>query len=218
MTRDAFEQLVDAWLAEPQRADLKAQIDAAVRAEPEWAPLLEEWRRFDQLLRRGCAAPQGVDWPRLKARVLAAAHQNASREDELLDAALRAMPTVGDRVHWSRLHARVMAAITRSDVEWASRPPDAAPRRRRYIRVVAGAATLLAAAAALLLALLPSGAPLAAPRSLVRVGIGAPPPNGVGVVYVHIAGESATAAPPERLFAIDPLPRTAPSDETAGFY
>ncbi len=218
MTRDAFEQLVDAWLAEPQRADLKAQIDAAVRAEPQWAALLDEWQRFDQFLRRAYAGPEGIDWGRLKTRTLAAVQPDAGGEDELLDAALRAMPTVDDRIHWSRLHARVMAAVTRSAVGWASRPPDAATRRRRYTRVVAGAATLLAAAAALLLALLPHGPHLAAPPSLVRVGVGAPPPNGVGVAYVHIAGGPANAAPPERLFTVDPMPQTGPSDETAGYY
>jgi hypothetical protein len=218
MTRDAFEALVDAWLAEPQRADLKQQIDAAVRAEPQWAVLRDEWQRFDQLWRRESAAPDGVDWGQLKTRILAAAQQDAAKRDELLDAALRAMPAVDDRVHWPRFHARVMAAVTRSTVRWASRPPDAATRRRRYTRVVAGAATLLAAAAALLLAFLPRPAPIVTPASMLKVGVGAPPASGGGVAYVRIAGGPVTAAPPERLFDIDPLPPTAPSDETAGYY
>ena len=218
MTREAFEQLVDAWLAEPQRADLKAQLDAAVRAEPQWAALLDEWQRFDQLWQRGSAAPEGVNWGRLKTRILTAVQQDADAKDELLDAALRAMPAVDDRVHWPRFHARVMAAVTRSTVPWASRPQDAATRRRRYTRVVAGAATLLAAAAALLLAFLPRTAPMVTPASVLRVGMGAPPSNGGGVAYVRIAGGPVTAAPPERLFDIDPLPPTAPSDETAGYY
>jgi hypothetical protein len=225
MTREAFEQLVDAWLAEPERTDLRAQIDAALRAEPQWATLLDEWQRFDQALRRGLSAPEGVDWERLKARILSAMEPDADAQDDLLDAALRALPTVDQQVHWSRFHARVMAAVTRSSVAWASRPPTAsrpphaAPRRRRYTRVIAGAATLLAAAAALLLAFLPGRAPRAAPAGVLRVHVGAPPPNGAGVAYVQIAGgPAAAAAQPERLFDIDPLPPITPSDETAGYY
>jgi hypothetical protein len=218
MNRDAFEQLVNTWLAEPDRDELKTQIDAAIEAEPELANVLDEWRRFDELLRRGCPVPGGVDWSRFKTRVVAAAAQDARDEDDLLNAALRELPSVDDHVHWSRFHARVMAALTRSGVRWASRPPETAFRRRRYTRVVAGAATLLAAAAALFLAILPHNGPLATGQGLVRVQVSAPPASGNGVAYVHIAGAPAAAASPERFFAVDPLPKSAPSAETADYY
>jgi len=225
MNRDAFEQLVNAWLAEPDCADLRERVDAAIQAEPELARLLDDWRRFDQLLRRGCPPPRGVDWPRLKARVLAAAVPNARGQDEVLDAALCEMPSVGDRVHWSRFHTRVMAALTRSRVGWASRPPEVAsrppeavPRRRRYTRVVAGAATLLAAAAALLLAVLPHATPVVSSTGLVRVRLSAPLADGAGIAYAHIAGAPAAATLPEQFFAVDPMPKTGPSDEAAGYY
>lgn len=218
MNRDAFEQLVNAWLAEPDCAGLRERVDAAIKAEPELAHLFDDWRRFDQLLRRACPLPRGVDWPRLKARVLAAAVPNARGQDELLDAALREVPSVDDRVRWSRFHARVMAAFTRSRVGWASRPPEAVSRRRRYTRVVAGAATLLAAAAALLLAVLPHASPVASSTGLVRVRLSAPLADGAGIAYVHIAGAPAAATLPEQFFAVDPMPRSGPSDEAAGYY
>jgi hypothetical protein len=211
MTRDAFEQLVNAWLAEPGRDDLRRQVETAAAADPGVARLVAEWRRFDELMRRGCPAPRGVRWERLKARVLAAVEPGSATADEVFEAALRDLPPVADRIHWPRFHARVMAALTRSEAA-------AAPRRRLYTRIVAGTATLLAAAAALLLALLPHGTPMASPGGLVRVSLSAPPANGAGIAYVHVSGALPSLAPPERLFVVDPMPNTGPSDAAAGYY
>jgi hypothetical protein len=210
MTRKAFEELVDAWLAEPQRHDLRRQIDAAVAADPALAAVVEQWRRFDELLQRGCTDPR-VHWDRLKEHILAAVSARDSADDELLDTALRTLPPVDARVHWPRFHARVMAAVSRGRIA-------AATRRRRYTRVVAGAATLLAAAAALFLAFLPRPVPVTGPVSIVRVQLMAPPANAGGVVSVHIVSAASSAASPERFFAVDPMPKPEASNETVGVY
>lgn len=210
MTREEFEELVGAWLAEPEREDLRRRVEAAVRSEPELASELAAWQRCEELLRCGCPVPPEVDWARVKARILAAVEQDAADSDCALDAVLRELPPVDERVHWPRVHARVMAALTRDAV--------AASRRRRYTRVAAGAATLLAAAAALFLAVLPGETPGPAADGSVQVRLCGPPPDVAGVAYAHIGGAPPSAAPPERFFVVDPMPKTGPSPEAAGYY
>jgi len=218
MDRLAFEQLVSAWLSEPDRADLRAQIDAALAAQPELAAIFDEWRRFDALLARGWSTPANVNWPRLKDRIVANLDQPQAIDaepDDALDSVLRDLPSLDARIDWSRLHGRISQAVARST--------GTAARRRRLYTGLAATAASLTAAAALLLAFLPHGAPPTAPAGLVRVTLS--PPATVrstadaGVAFARISAPSATAAAPQRLFVVDPLIMPAePSVETAGYY
>lgn len=218
MERLAFEQLVSAWLSEPERADLRRQIDAAIAGQPELAAVFDEWRRFDALLARGWPTPANINWPRLKDRIAARLDQPDAADtesDEALDAVLRGLPTFDARIDWPRLRGRISQAVARS-------AGSAASHRRVYTGVAATAASL-AVAAALLLALLPHSASPTAPTGLVRVTLS--PPATVqsnadaGVAFARVSAPPAMAAAPQRLFVVDPLIMPAePSAETAGYY
>ena len=214
MNRDAFEQLVDAWLTEPQRADLKARIDDAVRAEPELRRVLAEWERFDDLLRQGWPTPRGVDWSRLKVRISAAVDQGKGVEipDDALDEMLHRLPRVDDRVQWTRFHDRIRQAVNRAGAR-------AGTRRWLFTRL-APVGAFVAAAAGLVLALLPRGGLAPSATGVVRVTLGGPPVAAVddGVAYVQIAAGPMPAPSPQCFFTIDPAPNAGSSGDTTGYY
>lgn len=146
MDREAFEQLVSAWLDEPHRADLRARLERAVAAVPELAEVQAAYVRLVELLRRALAEPP-VDWAALKARVAAEIDRAAEREaaDPSWDARLRAaLPGVEARVDWQTVQARIAAAVAACDRGTGRRP------RRLGWRVSLAAGSLAAAAALLL--------------------------------------------------------------------
>ncbi len=217
MNRDAFEQLVSAWLDEPDRADLRTRIEAAAQADPELARLLNEWRRFDDLFRHGVPEAGGVDWTLLKTHVATAIDRNILTEqarDHALDEALRGLPGVDSRVDWPRFHERIASALTRSAGQAAS-------HRRRYT-MVAGGAVMLAAAAALIFAFLPVAGPGVGSPGLALVTLGPPPAAqpglASGVAYARITTGRPAEAQPERFFVIDPVKAAAPSNEAPDYY
>lgn len=69
MNRQAFEQLVSEWLDRPAQDDLRARIEAAVRADPALARLMGEWLHLNRLIRGGLPGPHGVEWDRFRARL-----------------------------------------------------------------------------------------------------------------------------------------------------
>jgi hypothetical protein len=214
MTHAAFEQLMLAWLAEPDRADLQAQLAAATASCPEYAAELAQWRRSEALLRDALPALPAVDWSRFAARVSSAVDESmAARaaDDEALDRALRDSSGWADQVDWSLVASRISHAVTVGTRQ-------AAPRRRRYARMIAGAGTLLAAAAALVVALLPR--PVAVPTG-THVDIRGPAamsvPSG-GVAVVKISRMEAAEAQPQRLFIVDPVMAPTTSDDSTGYY
>ena len=215
MNRDAFEQLVSAWLDEPERTDLQRQVEEAVRLAPELASVLAEWRRFDEAFRGQAPGMRGIDWTTLTTRISAAIDAAAARtaDEDALDTALRDLPSIEPRVDWPRLHERIVAAVRRSDQ---------GVRRRRW-RVVLGTAAVagLAAAAALVLTVLPN--PSAPPLSsgVVRVTVGMPAATAgtsTGVAYARVNVTEAVHEQPQRFFSIDPIQRPAASDDAGGFY
>jgi hypothetical protein len=226
MTPDAFEQLVSLWLAEPTRADLRQQVEAAVAANPAYAALLAEWRRCDELLRQPANELDTVNWSAFKSRItgeIDAREQGVSGADDAqLDTLLRRMPSADDQVNWPRLRARIVARVLATE-------PHAAPRRWLYTRL-APAAALLAAAAALYFAFLtPSAGRLPAMGGVARVAINGQPaldpsvprPSAIpaiGVAYVRLAVAEATIEAPPRYFVLDPVVKQAPTEESAGYY
>ena len=215
MNRDAFEQLVSAWLDEPGCADLWRQVEEAVRLDPELARVLAEWRRFDDLFRSQAPELRRVDWAKLEGHIsmaIDAAPANTPDEDAL-DTALRNLPSIESRVSWPRLHERIVAALRRSDQRIL---------RRRW-RMVLGTAAVagLAAAAALVLTILPNPSPAPLSSGVVRVTVGVPEAvmgTSTGVAYARVSVTEAVREQPQRFFSIDPIQRPAASDDAGGFY
>jgi len=204
-----FEQLVCAWLDEPQQLDLARQVEQAVAADPALGALLEEWRRFDKCLHAAFPPACAVRWDRLRLRISQAVDE-AARHDELaLDAALKNLPTVDRHVNWPRLHQRIATAVRRGE------------RRRVGLRAGLGALGLagLAAAAALVLSVLPDAPPSAVSSGLVQVSVRMPAlvPSS-GTVLVRVSVPDGCEPEPERFFSIDPIGRGATADEAAGYY
>jgi hypothetical protein len=213
MNRAEFEQLVSAWLDEPRRDDLRGRVEAAARADAELARELDRWQRLMPLLREGLPAPLAVDWAALKARIATAIDRygaDGHADAEALDVALRRLPPVDDRVDWARLRGRIGAALTR-----AGGPVSARRKRSRW--VVSGAG-LVAAAAAIVLALLPAGQTSSRSVGSASIAISPPPADQLsrGIALARIA--DVAREQPERFFNVDPIVRTGPSEETAGYY
>jgi len=142
---EQFEQLVNAWLDEPQRADLQAAVAAECARDPRSARLRDEYVRVAALIERA-ARPPAVNWDALHTRISARIDQCAAADKsaDLLDGRLRALlPEVESRVNWPAFHARVSQSV------W-DRSQRSAPLRLRRWRTGA-VAGLLAAAAVLLL-------------------------------------------------------------------
>ena len=171
MDREAFEQLVSAWLDHPQRSDLRVRIDATCAEDPQLARVLHQYTQLERLLRDAAAHSPPVAWDRLKDRIAAQVHRvsNACPAEARLDAQLAALPDIETFVDWQAFHRRVSRAIQRS----------VRPRRTTHLMPwrTATAAGLLAAAAALVLMLgVPSArvpAPLVPPRpdKVVNAGV-----------------------------------------------
>lgn len=230
MNREAFEQLVSAWLDEPQREDLKAALERAAAGSEELAHLLDQWRRLDQLIRAPALAPSRVDWQRLRERIVAAVRQGrtagiptgaelASGDDDGgVDRALAVLPGIEPRVDWERLRQRISQSVAAAR---SVRPV----KRPRMIRLVgwplAAGLGVAVAAAALLLTVLPrpmatdsgAGAPGVA---RVWVGGGSPlAPRGFATVRVHAPADTPVQAEPDRppaaemFLMIEPAPPPA---------
>ena len=226
MNREAFEQLVCAWLDARYDAELRSRIDAALTAEPELQALLAEWERFDTLLRRGLPAPRGIDWAALHRRITAQTkhagprpvpHEVTSTASDdartaALDAALAGLSDVDRRIDWPRLHARIVRAVTR-----ASRERRRGPRRRQWLVTTAAG---LAAAAAVLLAIRPTASPSPPARGLVQVVVLPPPALAVTgeVVEVRLSVVEPTSPPPECLILVDPLVASTPTRGTTDVF
>lgn len=211
MKRDDFEQLVSAWLDEPQREDLRRQIEQTAASDPQWARELDEWQRFEALLARRLPDLPALDWSRLQDRVRIAIDADATgaEQDAALDTLLRRPPHLEHSVDWPRFRARVVAAAV------AGRPGRGI-RQRRWLVGVAGVA---AAAAGLFWTFMPEAGPGTQPPGLAAVTLSGPAarPSG-GVVEVRVAISRAPAEAPERFFTIDPPDRGSVSDETDNYY
>ncbi len=207
MTTEQFEQILAAWLDEPQRADLRVQVDAALRENPEWTPMRDQWLRIDQVVRADAPALDRVDWSRVKQRILAA----AGAADLRLDALLGDLPTVDHAVDWPAVRERIADRALR-ETRAARRPT------RRWLPWVASAGLAAAAVIALSITLRPA-AP-APPTGSVQVAVVPPaqPPDQAGFARVRVeppAGEpqvtlAAKGAEPELFLLIEPAePRGA---------
>lgn len=163
MDRETFEQLVNQWLDQPERADLRERIDLAVATRADLRVLLDEWIRLDRLIRGANLAPAAVDWIRLRREIdLRTAPQSA---DDELERRLRLSTEITDRVDWDRLRVRIADAVRATKVE---------PRAPRGVRRLVTAFALLSAAAAVILLLSVPQAPPSSPRGFARVTVTGP--------------------------------------------
>lgn len=142
MRPERFEQLVSDWLDQPQRADLREQIAAALRAHPELAKCKTEHEHLHDLLRDATAsgAEAGVRWPRFRQETHARVREpRASTVPS--DDSLRRATTIGEQVDWDRFRADVMASIGAE-----SQPPRRIrfPRLMRFRLVASAAAAVVA--------------------------------------------------------------------------
>mgnify|MGYP000425904455 CR=1 FL=1 len=207
MSPDSFEQLVSAWLDDPQSEALARRVNDAVRADPALAALLAQWQASERLLRREPLALSRVDWTALRSRIGAAIdRQSAADDDARLDALLRNLPGIEERVDWTRLRERVAGAVGRV------RKPRRGPR---WYWTATIATSALAAAAALVLTILPvrpGGVPgvSASPVAWARVSAPAPAASVLGGTAVARVARSPLPAEPDTYLSIDPpLPGAA---------
>lgn len=193
MDRETFEQLVSQWIDQPERADLRSQIDAAASESGELNRLKEEWLRLGRLLRYAPPSLDRVDWPRFQQRVVAAIEQDDA--DHALDETLRDLTAVGQRVDWRRLQQRISQAV----VAARAKP---SVIRFRLRGVAAGVAVLAAAAALVLMFVLP-------PRQ---------PAGATGIALVNVSGPGAALGSERRGSHFVQFSVAAPADkgQTAG--
>ena len=109
MDRETFGQLVSAWLDEPQRDDLRAQIDAAAAGDAELARYRDELTRVDELVRAGRGELPLVDWQLVHERIA----DSVGAENGRLDERLHDLPGVEERVDWDAFRQRVSSAVDR---------------------------------------------------------------------------------------------------------
>ncbi len=203
MNREEFEQLVSRWLDEPQREDLKAAVERAVAGSAELTRLRDQWRRLDELIRAAAVEPAGVDWPRLRRRILSALCESAAPgvpavEEESLDRALAMLPEVEPRVDWEKLQRRIMARVA---AERSARPGREQRDILRLVRrpVLVGVG-LAAAAAVLLMTVLPRPGLVGGREGVARVRVGAAPASsspGYATVRLHIPEDVSMHAEPQ---------------------
>jgi hypothetical protein len=196
MDREIFEQLVSQWLDEPERDELRTQVEQAAAESDELARLWDEWLRLHQLVRDALPGTESVDWAAFRQRVGAAVHTSAPGRD--LDEHVRRTTDIEGQVDWSRLRARIAQAVADAD-----RAPTVIRFPTR--RVLAGAAVLMAAAAALVFMFaLPARLPTA--------------PTGFASCEVQAAGQVPEIADGSRPFAqvtVGPPPEVEqPVDQT----
>lgn len=211
MTPAEFEQLLSAWLDEPQRADLNARLAEALAEEPTRAALLREWQTLDRHVRAlGHTAP-GVNWPALHERICAAAR--AQPAASTLENALARLPGLDERIHWDRLRSRISAAVATADRQ--------RHLSQRRFRQLLGVASALAAAAALVLAVLPATTPKSAPRGTIECSLVPPAPAKFpdeGIAYASIVIPAKSESQPEQLLHVDPIEANRAPEDVAGFY
>ncbi|MGD8454386.1 MAG: hypothetical protein PVJ57_21440 [Phycisphaerae bacterium] len=210
MNREAFEQLVNAWLDEPERDDLLRQIEAAEREEPPLAVIRIQLRLVELHVSRLRDVELPIAWDRQRRRVAeaVASADDATGADARLDAELLTLPGVADRVNWTVLRQRISAAVADT----------ASVRRVRPLWRVAAAAGVLATAAGLLGLLLTfPPTPVVAPRGIVSVTVLAQMPatdKAAGVVRVQVMEDAGapkvspvvepTESAPEAFFMLSP--------------
>jgi hypothetical protein len=220
VNREEFEQLVSRWLDEPQREDLKAAVERAVAGSDELARLRDQWQRLGELIRAAALEPAGVDWQRLRRRILSALRESAAPgvpavEEESLDRALAMLPAVEPRVDWEKLRHRIMARVA---AERSAR--DRQDILRPVLRPWVVGLGLAAAAAVLVMTVLPRPGAMDGREGVARVWVGGPPASrspGYAIVRFHTPQDVLMPveplAPPEaELFLmIEPPPaRSAP--------
>jgi hypothetical protein len=162
--REAFEQLVSEWLDQRGREDLRAQVESAVAQSPGLARVKDEWLHLDRLVRNACPSIPGVDWPRLRQRIIE--RLDSERADFGVDQRVREATLIEQRVDWPRLRKRISQAVASAD-----RKPTVI--RLPLRRLAAGIALLAAAAVVVFMFTLPMKSPTA-PTGFVRAHISAP--------------------------------------------
>jgi hypothetical protein len=212
---EQFEQLVNAWLDEPQRADLQAAVAAECAREPRCARLRDEYVRVAALIE--CAArPPAVNWDTLHTRIGARIDQAAAANEstDVLDGRLRTLlPKVESRVNWPAFHARVSQAVR-------EKSPRSKPLQLRRWR--SGAVAGLLAAAALLLLYVglpttpgPTPQPAPAPalaQLVVLPPAGATPGPTARVIEISICADADPDAP---LIALSEPVEVRPANSSA---
>ena len=81
MDRQVFEQLVSAWLDQPERGELRALIQDAVRENPARSALLKQWLRLWKHVRTALPEPPGVAWDHFRAQLSVALDCAAGRNE-----------------------------------------------------------------------------------------------------------------------------------------
>ena len=81
MDRQVFEQLVSAWLDQPDRDALRALVHDAVREDPALLPLLKQWLRLHKHVRTALPEPPGVAWDHFRAQLSVALDCAAGRNE-----------------------------------------------------------------------------------------------------------------------------------------
>jgi hypothetical protein len=73
MNREQLEASLSAWLDEPGRANLRAELDRLIRDTPALGALRADWERLTELLRSSGECPRGrVEWNQLRQQILTA--------------------------------------------------------------------------------------------------------------------------------------------------
>ncbi len=71
MSREDIDAGLSDWLDEPERAELRAEVERLIRESPELGLLRADWERLTELLRTSGQCPGGeVEWDRLRERIL----------------------------------------------------------------------------------------------------------------------------------------------------
>ena len=192
MQPEQFEQLLSAWLDEPQREDLRQQIEAAVAATPEFGQLRDEWVHLHHLILGQATVSPALDWSRLQQRTSDRVAQEPLAASDL-DAALRTATNIEARVDWQQLRGRIGQTIA-GDASHGT-------TRRRSTAVRWAASLLAAAAAVLLLVVLPSSPPQE--------------PQGIAAVAVTPAAPGVQAASSQTAVAIVSVTRLADDEAEA---
>ena len=72
MDRESFERKLSEWLDNPQCDKLRAMLDRAVAQTPRLCRVRADWQRLSDALKSTAIAPDGVEWQRLRRRILKA--------------------------------------------------------------------------------------------------------------------------------------------------
>jgi len=192
MTREDFEQLVSQWLDQPERQDLRAEVERAAAASPALKSLLDEWIRLDRLIRAPEHPAAGLDW-KLFQREISDGIGAAAPHDQL-HRMIRTATALDDKIDWPRLKNHFSRAI---DAERAPSRIAGFPLGR-----FAAASAVLAAAAALVLMITLPPAGRAARIGVARVQVFSPEASRIaagradGVARVSVnAAPTATVSP-----------------------